>query len=914
VDPAVGGGELGVRALVTSPSGTTIYVAGDFTSLAGLPRAGLGAISSEGIVTSWNPGTDGSVLSLAVGPSGSPVYVGGYFTALGGQARSSLGAVTAEGALTPWDPSPDGLVQAIAVDGAGSTIYIGGQFPAVGGHARSNLAAVSSTGVGDLTDWNVTATGVVRRVVLSPDGGVLYVGGAPGALGGLPRAMVGALTTAGTGSVTAWDPQVGSSDSASTIGTLQVDPTGATVYIGGRFDTIGGQPRSNLGAVSTTGTGAVSSWDPSPSDAWREDEAGAVDALSVDASGSSVAVGGGFEKVRGVARDSFAQISTTGQGDATAFDIPVDLIAAVEAMARRGSTLYVGGTFTRAGTLPRRDLAAVDLDSHTVTAWAPELRLDAPIFPGRLASVHAIALDAPGTTIYVGGEFDHANGLARGGLVAISTTGAGEVSGQDLSTTVGSYHGVVLALALDRSGSRVFVGGNFRTIAGVVRHGLAAVSTNGGDLVTAWNPPLSDSSDSIAAFALDPAGARLFVGGSFNGVAGVARSNLAAVTTSGAGSVTEWDPGANAVVEALAFDGGNSRLYAGGQFAILGGAARGHVGAVTTAGIGSATPWNPSPDATAGHDVYALALSFDRSEVYVGGYQSGPNGANINAFSSAGSGADSGWTPAMDRPVAALLANDDSSLFVGSWFNDTGVTTSTALAEFAPSSPLQAPTVDIGDGSVAEGDAGMRHVRLTVSLSKPSPVAVSVYYESGGGPATAGKDYLAGAGWVTIPAGATSAPVSFWVRGDGKVDPDEFFRVKLSSPEAGALGRASGVASINDDDVATGRRVSVGDGAVVEGDSGARQDRFEVSLSRVHAKPVTVTYVTKAKTASVGSDFAMRSGTVTIPAGEMSTTLTVPVQADTKVEPNEVFAVTISKPVNAVLGRTTGTGRILDDD
>ena len=254
----------------------------------------------------------------------------------------------------------------------------------------------------------------------------------------------------------------------------------------------------------------------------------------------------------------------------------------------------------------------------------------------------------------------------------------------------------------------------------------------------------------------------------------------------------------------LVLDAGNRVVYVGGAFGSLGSEVRQGLGAVSTTGAGATTAWDPNATGVVGDDVRAVALSADRSELFAGGVESGV--ARLKSFSTAGAGAVSTWTPVVDRPVVALDAADDGSLFVGSTFNDSGITDQDALMEFAPSSALDLPVVAIGDGSVVEGAGGEQLLRLTVSLSRPVSFPVSVYTRTTTGPATAGTDYLPSAGWVTIPAGATSAPATLTVRGDTTVEATEFVRVQLSDPGGAWIGRGTGIATITDDDPSAGRR------------------------------------------------------------------------------------------------------------
>ena len=85
-------------------------------------------------------------------------------------------------------------------------------------------------------------------------------------------------------------------------------------------------------------------------------------------------------------------------------------------------------------------------------------------------------------------------------------------------------------------------------------------------------------------------------------------------------------------------------------------------------------------------------------------------------------------------------------------------------------------------------------------------------------------------------------------------------------------------------------------------------------LSQAAASDVTLDYaIADASTAS-SSDYSLSSGTLTIPAGSMSTTLTIPVTNDTTVESQEEIRLTLSNVQNAVLGRSSVSAFITDGE
>ncbi|HAN46734.1 MAG TPA: hypothetical protein DCQ32_09325 [Cyanobacteria bacterium UBA8156] len=90
---------------------------------------------------------------------------------------------------------------------------------------------------------------------------------------------------------------------------------------------------------------------------------------------------------------------------------------------------------------------------------------------------------------------------------------------------------------------------------------------------------------------------------------------------------------------------------------------------------------------------------------------------------------------------------------------------------------------------------------------------------------------------------------------------------------------------------------------------------FVVSLSAASALDTSFTFTTTAGTATAGQDYTSVNQVVTIPAGQTSVTVNVPIANDTIDEPDQTFTVAISTPINATLGATTsGTVTITDDD
>jgi hypothetical protein len=109
-------------------------------------------------------------------------------------------------------------------------------------------------------------------------------------------------------------------------------------------------------------------------------------------------------------------------------------------------------------------------------------------------------------------------------------------------------------------------------------------------------------------------------------------------------------------------------------------------------------------------------------------------------------------------------------------------------------------------------------------------------------------------------------------------------------------------------------KITINDASVTEGNSGTKTMTFTVKLSKPWSVNVKVNYATQAQTATAGSDYLSKSGTLTFTPGQTSKTVTITINGDTTVEPDETFLVKLSSPVNGVIIDGTGVGTIRNDD
>jgi hypothetical protein len=225
--------------------------------------------------------------------------------------------------------------------------------------------------------------------------------------------------------------------------------------------------------------------------------------------------------------------------------------------------------------------------------------------------------------------------------------------------------------------------------------------------------------------------------------------------------------------------------------------------------------------------------------------------------------------------------------------------------------PLSAdtPLIGIGDATVTEGHTGTRTATFTVTLSTASAGSVTVAFATANGTATAGSDYQAATGTLTFAPGETSKTVTVLVNGDRVGEPNETFLVNLSGATGGVVAAGQGVGTIVDDEP----RISIGDVARTEGNSGTTLFVFTVTLSAASDVPVNVNFATANGTAKA-EDYNAVSGTLTFAPGETTKTISIVVKGDRKRESNETFFVNLSSAVGAFILDNRGVGTILNDD
>jgi CSLREA domain-containing protein len=223
------------------------------------------------------------------------------------------------------------------------------------------------------------------------------------------------------------------------------------------------------------------------------------------------------------------------------------------------------------------------------------------------------------------------------------------------------------------------------------------------------------------------------------------------------------------------------------------------------------------------------------------------------------------------------------------------------------------PVFTINDVTQAEGNAGPSNFTFTVTKTGATELSSTVTFATQDGTAmTADGDYVSNTSTLTFAPGDDSQQITVVVNGDVKFENTENFTVHLSGATNATIGDEDGVGTItNDEPIPT---ISIDS---VQVDESGGNAVFTVTQSGTSAFTTTFNYSTADGSAVAPGDYTAAinvPGSIT--AGNITTTISVPINDDNIFETDETFTVKLSNPNNATIatGTGTGTGTILNND
>ena len=292
---------------------------------------------------------------------------------------------------------------------------------------------------------------------------------------------------------------------------LVLQPDGKSL-IGGAFTTVNGVSRPRVarlnsdGSVDTTfnpGVGPDSS----------------VFDLSLQTDGK-VLLAGPFTSVAGVARNGLARLNSDGSLDTTFVPALAGWESVNVVCAQADGKVLFGGSFLSGFSVIR--FRRLNSDGSVDSAFTPT-------FSGVLdqnTAINVIVEQADGK-ILVGGDFVGLNNTARTDILRVNSDGSLDTA---FNPNTGAGSTDVLGIAVQTDG-KILVGGDFTTINGTARNGVARLNSDG-TLDTGFNPGTGLAGGAALSFGMQTDG-KVLLAGQFITVNGSSRSGVARVNGDG---------------------------------------------------------------------------------------------------------------------------------------------------------------------------------------------------------------------------------------------------------------------------------------------------------------------------------------------------------------------------------------------
>jgi WD40 repeat protein len=220
-----------------------LYVGGKFGTIDGTSRLRLAAVDtgSGDVVTSFRPRPAGGVRAIVLSPDGSTLFAGGGFTKLGGQSRPEhAGEVyTSNGDATPFNPSESGgNIVSVGLSPDGERFFYG---------TDNNTIFAYDVHVSNNPVWLDKMSGNTQAIAVSDT--EMYIGGhfSQSTTYKVKRAFFASLHPE-DGTLTTWDP----SPTGGKMGVWALSITPDHLLAGGVFTAFGTQRQRGFARFSGT--------------------------------------------------------------------------------------------------------------------------------------------------------------------------------------------------------------------------------------------------------------------------------------------------------------------------------------------------------------------------------------------------------------------------------------------------------------------------------------------------------------------------------------------------------------------------------------------------------------------------------------------------------------------------------------
>ncbi len=631
-----------------------------------------------------------------------------------------------------------------------------------------------------------------------------------------------------------------------------------------RVSLLSPSPAGTLGAPATATLTLID-------DETYNEPAGSVDTAfntSVGADGSVLTLGvqsdnriviaGDFSMVNQVAHGRIARVNPY---DAS---LDNDFWATINATVRTlvsqsDDRIVIGGDFTNVNGVVLNRIARLSYDGTLDTGFKPGAGADKPVYALAETFLNGAR------KIMIGGSFTVINSIGRNGIARLNDDGSVDTSFAPGQGADGTVYAIAVYPTNTIHGGKVLIGGNFTTVGGVSRRGIARLNLDG-SLDTAFDPG-TGANEVVRAVAIQTDG-RVLIGGSFTSVRGVAMNRIARLNGDGSLDAT-FNPGlgANDSVYTIALQQ-DQRIVLGGEFTLCSGVTRGRLTRLLPNGT-----VDPMVNFGAGANGFVAALAIqqepfidnpqqEREKIILGGGFTQFNGASCQHLA---------------RLYGGSLAGMGGFEFTSANYNTTENGTNTVIS-----------------------------IRRTGGTSGPLPGgSTAVTFSTSDGTAVAGANYIGVTNTLTFPLGETLMHVLITVLDDLQINPDRTVNLALSNPQPAVsggpqLGRQPvATLTIRNDDAGVSFASSTYSRDENANDGAATIDlvRFGNTNSLVSVDFATTTN----GTAVIGTNYFPVTNTIVFLPGEASRSIKIPIVNNNLIEGNKTVFMVLSNAIGALL-------------
>ena len=611
------GVDTSVNALVNYPDGR-VLLGGTFSQVGSQARNNLARVNADNTVdANFNPNPNSYVYKVLLQPDGK-ILVSGNFSQIGGQNRNGLARLNADGSVdTTFSPTATGALGVLQPDGK-IIVYIDSFSPSVpasfvrlnpngtvdnsfkttksyggvrtvalqadgkiltGSEGASRYSSgtsvefnrINTDGSPDITvDFNGKYE-VITKIVVQPDGKILLGGTrSSSAPATLDRALLRlnadgsvdstfanvAVTGGGEGGFSGRPTVYGVDD-------IALQP-GGKILLGGTFNTVNGQSKSNFARVNADGTLDT---------AFNSSANRGVDKITLRANGNII-IAGIFSAVNGIATNNPAELTSSGELVNAAPQGPNGEVKSIA--VQPDGKILVGGSFTQINGQNTTGLVRLNSDKTIDNTFTdPNIKGGDPRLSTGVTQIYV----QPDGKILIGGSFVSVSNKSRDGFARLNADGtldagfnppsnigtfALQADGKILygsfsqikrlnadgsadSTFTGAtfrYKGLgssSLGLIKLQSDGKILIAGGFDTINGQPRNDLARLNADG-SLDSSFVPPtkapgLNDSSISKVAAVAVQANGKIIIAAYYQYGQGSADNNPLTLRLNANGSV-----------------------------------------------------------------------------------------------------------------------------------------------------------------------------------------------------------------------------------------------------------------------------------------------------------------------------------------------------------------------------------------